>query len=54
MPRESPLGLEPKEREPLTESVTHTVEEARMLFPGAIAFLGFQLVAVFSNGPQRR
>jgi uncharacterized protein DUF6328 len=37
------------EREPLTESVTHTVEEARMLIPGVTAFLGFQLVAVFNN-----
>jgi uncharacterized protein DUF6328 len=49
MPRESPLGPAPKEREPLSESVTHTVEEARMLIPGVTAFLGFQLVAVFNN-----
>ena len=40
----------PREREPLTESVTHTVEEARMLIPGITAFLGFQLVAVFNTG----
>jgi hypothetical protein len=40
----------PKEREPLTESVSHTVEEARMLIPGVTAFLGFQLVAVFNSG----
>jgi uncharacterized protein DUF6328 len=44
-----PLHDGPKEREPLTESVTHTVEEARMLIPGVTAFLGFQLVAVFNN-----
>jgi uncharacterized membrane protein YdbT with pleckstrin-like domain len=41
---------ERKEREPLTESVSHTVEEARMLIPGVTAFLGFQLVVVFNNG----
>jgi len=40
----------PKEREPLTESVSHTIEEARMLIPGVTAFLGFQLVAVFNSG----
>jgi len=44
-----PPGPGTKEREPLTESVTHTVEEARMLIPGVTAFLGFQLVAVFNN-----
>ena len=45
----APPGPGPKEREPLTESVTHIVEEARMLIPGVTAFLGFQLVAVFST-----
>src|SRR5204863_3629915 len=44
-----PPATGPKEREPLTESVTHTVEEARMLIPGVTAFLGFQLVAVFNT-----
>jgi hypothetical protein len=39
----------PRERESLTESVSHTIEEARMLIPGITAFLGFQLVAVFNN-----
>jgi hypothetical protein len=45
-----PIGPGPKEREPLVESVSHTVEEARMLIPGVTAFLGFQLVAVFNTG----
>jgi uncharacterized protein DUF6328 len=49
MAQKPPPGPGPKEREPLTESVTHTVEEARMLIPGVTAFLGFQLVAVFNN-----
>jgi hypothetical protein len=45
----APPGPGRREREPLTESVTHIVEEARMLIPGVTAFLGFQLVAVFNN-----
>src|SRR2546421_7708902 len=45
----APPGPRAREREPLTESVTHMVEEARMLIPGVTAFLGFQLVAVFNN-----
>ncbi|HYV22844.1 MAG TPA: DUF6328 family protein [Candidatus Bathyarchaeia archaeon] len=49
MGQKRPPGPEPVEREPLTESVSHVVEEARMLIPGVTAFLGFQLVAVFNN-----
>jgi hypothetical protein len=49
MAQRPPPGGGPKEREPLSESVTHVVEEARMLIPGVTAFLGFQLVAVFNN-----
>jgi hypothetical protein len=49
MPHKPPAGPGPIEREPLTESVTHVVEEARMLIPGVTAFLGFQLVAVFNS-----
>jgi hypothetical protein len=45
-----PLDDGPREREPLGASVSHTVEEVRMLIPGVTAFLGFQLVAVFNNG----
>jgi hypothetical protein len=54
MAQKAPPGREPKEREPLTESVTPTVEEARMLIPGVAAFLGFQLVAVFNNAFSRK
>jgi hypothetical protein len=49
VPQKHPAGPGPIEREPLSESVSHTVEEARMLIPGVTAFLGFQLVAVFNN-----
>ena len=38
------------EAEPLSQSVTHVIEEARMLIPGVTAFLGFQTVAVFNQG----
>ena len=48
MSQGQPLGTGPSERVPLTASVTHVVEEARMLIPGVTAFLGFQLVAVFN------
>ena len=49
MPQERPPGPGPVDRESLTASVSHVVEEARMLIPGVTAFLGFQLVAVFNN-----
>jgi hypothetical protein len=49
-PQKRPPGPGPVEREPLSESVSHTVEEARMLIPGVTAFLGFQLIAVFNSG----
>ena len=39
----------PREEESLSSSVTHVLEEARLLIPGAQAFVGFQLVAVFSS-----
>jgi hypothetical protein len=45
-----PPGHGAKVPEPLGESVTHILEEARMLIPGVTAFLGFQLIAVFSQG----
>jgi len=38
------------EAEPLSQSVTHVIEEARMLIPGVTAFLGFQTIAVFNQG----
>src|SRR5437762_4050939 len=50
MRQDPPHGRGPREREPLTESVSYVVEEARMLIPGVTAFLGFQLIAVFNTG----
>jgi Family of unknown function (DUF6328) len=49
MVQKRPPGPGAVEREPLTESVSHMVEEARMLIPGVTAFLGFQLVVVFNS-----
>src|SRR5438034_6127474 len=49
MRQDPPHGRGPKERDPVTGSVTHTVEEARMLIPRVTAFLGFPLVAVFNT-----
>jgi hypothetical protein len=50
VPNREPAGPGAKERESLSDAVTHIVEEARMLIPGVTAFLGFQLVAVFNTG----
>jgi uncharacterized protein DUF6328 len=33
----------------LSSSVSHVLEEARLLIPGAQAFIGFQLVVVFNS-----
>lgn len=38
-----------EKRESLETSVTHTLEEARMLLPGIQSLFGFQLIAVFSD-----
>ena len=34
----------------LAEATTHLLEECRMITPGVQALLGFQFIAVFSNG----
>src|SRR5678815_4725054 len=34
---------------PLSEAVTHLLEECRMVLPGVQALFGFQLVAVFNS-----
>lgn len=34
----------------LTDKIKHILEETRVILPGTQAILGFQLVAVFSNG----
>src|SRR5437868_15456835 len=39
----------PREEESLASSVSHVLEEARLLIPGAQAFVGFQLVVVFNS-----
>ena len=44
-----PLDPGPKAPESLSDSVTHIVDEARMLIPGVTTFLGFQLIAVFNS-----
>ena len=38
-----------KETLPLSEAVTHLLEECRMVLPGIQALFGFQLVAVFNS-----
>src|SRR5215204_2943650 len=37
-------------RASLEERITHVLEELRVVLPGTQALLGFQFVAVFSNG----
>lgn len=37
------------EKETLAHSVSHVLEEARMVLPGIQALFGFQLIAVFTN-----
>lgn len=37
------------EREPLSDSVSHLLEECRMVLPGIQALFGFQLIAVFNQ-----
>ena len=38
-----------KEELPLSEAVTHLLEECRMVLPGIQALFGFQLIAVFNS-----
>jgi hypothetical protein len=47
--RDFPPGPGPREPESLSSSVSHVLEEARLLIPGAQAFIGFQLVVVFNT-----
>ncbi|HEY2975311.1 MAG TPA: DUF6328 family protein [Pyrinomonadaceae bacterium] len=39
----------PKEVLPLSEAVTHLLEECRMVLPGIQALFGFQLIVVFNS-----
>ena len=47
--RDFPPAPGPREEESLSSSVSHVLEEARLLIPGAQAFVGFQLVVVFNS-----
>jgi Family of unknown function (DUF6328) len=38
-----------KENEPLSDAVTHVLEECRMVLPGIQTLFGFQLIAVFNS-----
>ena len=38
-----------KETLPLSEAITHLLEECRMVLPGIQALFGFQLIAVFNS-----
>jgi uncharacterized membrane protein len=43
------MGRREKETLPLSEAVTHLLEECRMVLPGVQALFGFQLIAVFNS-----
>jgi uncharacterized protein DUF6328 len=43
------MGSRGKETIPLSEAVTHLLEECRMVLPGVQALFGFQLIAVFNS-----
>ena len=43
------MNKERKEDLPLTEVMTHLLEECRMVLPGIQALFGFQLIAVFNS-----
>ncbi|SRR6266545_4938260 len=44
------MSSERKEKLPLSQAVTHLLEECRMVLPGLQALFGFQLIAVFNTG----
>lgn len=51
-PRTDPAPAEPEES--LKDALQQTLDEARMVLPGVQALFGFQLIAVFSEGFERR
>jgi hypothetical protein len=42
------LSADRREELPLSEAVTHLLEECRMILPGIQALFGFQFIAVFN------
>lgn len=44
------MSPERKEKLPLSQAVSHLLEECRMVLPGLQALFGFQLIAVFNTG----
>jgi hypothetical protein len=44
------ISKQESEQLSLAEATTHLLEECRMITPGVQALLGFQFIAVFSNG----
>jgi len=43
------MGSRGRETLPLSEAVTHLLEECRMVLPGVQALFGFQLIVVFNS-----
>ena len=48
------MKSEKVEKLPLSEAVTHLLEECRMVLPGVQALFGFQLIAVFNQTFQEK
>src|ERR671926_1210657 len=44
------MNQQRRETLPLHETITHLLEECRMVLPGIQALFGFQLIAVFNQG----
>jgi uncharacterized PurR-regulated membrane protein YhhQ (DUF165 family) len=51
---EKPAGAGRKEKISLDSAATHLLEECRMVLPGIQALFGFQLIAVFNEGFERK
>ncbi len=51
---EKPVGAGKKEQISLDSAATHLLEECRMVLPGIQALFGFQLIAVFNEGFEKK
>jgi hypothetical protein len=51
---EKPMGAGKKEQISLDSAATHLLEECRMVLPGIQALFGFQLIAVFNEGFEKK